>query len=190
VLREDAQAIVFGGYDPGSKGGTVVFNAALTLPHLSLTQGISGKDFWESSGKRVGGNLLSGFGPVLQYQQLYPGITPAVSDDPTYRRQFSIGVSTNLVDFQIRRKSDTDQALLDIQLPVQYFHQLLWDPIGGRPGSPMARGADQIGFGLNIDLHVTRHISIFGQAGGQYSNVGGWGWSPILFGVGVHSEAQ
>lgn len=75
-------------------------------------------------------------------------------------------------------------------MPVQYFHQFLTDPLGGSPGSLAAREAEQFGVGVNIDLHLTSHVSIFGQAGGQYATVGGWAWPPILLGIGLHSEAQ
>jgi hypothetical protein len=80
--------------------------------------------------------------------------------------------------------------VVDVQLQAQYLHQFLSDPLGGPPTAPSAREADQFGFGLNVDLRVTRHISFFGQFGGQVSSAGGLGLSPVLFGLGLHSESQ
>jgi hypothetical protein len=194
-LREDAQAIVFAGYDPGSKGAAGVVNLALTLPHFTLTR-LSGDDFWGQH--RVGINVLSGLGPVLQYQRLAGAVRPGVSDDPVYLSQLSFGASVNLLDLQVRRLTGIDEkgqaqfksALIDIQAPVQYFHQYLTDSLGGRPGSPESREADQFGIGINIDYHLTPHLSIFGQAGGQYSSFGGWSLAPVIIGIGLHSEEQ
>lgn len=194
LLREDAQAIIFGGYDPGSGGGVGIFNAALTFPHLSLTR-IGGDDFWGQ--KRVGVNLGSGIGPVIQYQRIFGGRTPGATDDPFYRSQISFGVGANAVDLQIRHrtigedgKPKYDSAILDVQLPVSYAHQYLTDAIGGSPTSPLSREANQFGAGINIDYHITPHISLIGQFGIQYSNAGGFGLSPFILGIGTHSEAQ
>jgi hypothetical protein len=186
---------LFGGYDPGSKGGAAVVNLALTLPHLTPTR-LSGDDFWGQN--RAGINVLSGFGPVLQYQRLGGAAKPGTSDDPVYLSQLSFGAGVNLLDLQVRRLTGVDEkgqpqfksALVDIQAPVQYFHQFLTDPLGGRPGSPAAREGDQFSIGINIDYHITRRFSLIGQAGRQYSSLGGWAWSPILIGFGLHSEEQ
>ncbi len=189
ILQEDAQTILFTGYDPGSNGLAIIENFALTFPHLSLTRGIHGDDFWETKSKLTGVNVLSGFGPVVQTQQLVNPDKPGPKADPNYRSAFSMGVGVNLVDLQFRRKEDTSQGLVDLQLPLQYVHTFLSDPYGGTPGSPKATEVNQIGIGINVDVHITRHISLFGQAGIQDTN-GTWSFSPFVVGIGLHSEAQ
>jgi hypothetical protein len=199
LLKEDVQAGVFGGYDPGSGGGVLIGNLALTFPHLNpayhLNEEGGSDDFWGSG--RVGFNVLSGLGPVFQYQGILGAPTPSPTSAPLYRSQTSFGLGINVFDLQIRRKTigadgkpDFDAALLDIQGQAQYFHQFLTDPVGGPTSTPSAREADQIGLGLNLDFHLTRHLSIWGQFGGQWSSFGGWGPSPVLLGIGLHSEEQ
>jgi len=192
ILGMDAQAIVFGGYAPGG-GAAFVFNAALTLPHLNLPRLLNGKDYWE--GNRWGFNILSGLGPISQYQSL-GSYTPSPSSEPVYRTQYSFGAGINAFDLQVRRQTGTaehpefERALTDVQFQVQYFHQFLTDPHGGAPNALSGRESNQVGFGINIDYHITPHLSLFGQLGFQYGSVGGWEFAPFLFGVGFHSEEQ
>lgn len=193
----DVQGIVFQGYDPGSKGGATVANLAVTFPHFNpayhFDKSGGSQDFWGEG--RVGVNVLSGVGPIFQYQAL-EAPNPGAAGPPVYRSQTSFGAGVNLLDVQIRRKGGTekdpkyDSALIDIQVPLQGLGQRLGLPLGGPRTTPQGRWAGQGGLGINIDLHLTPNLSLFGQAGGQVGTVGGFGPAPVLFGIGFHTEKQ
>lgn len=199
VLKEDAQAAGLVGYDPVSHGFVEVGNFALTLPHLNLPHVLNmqkGEDYWVKG--RVGVNVASGLGPVIQVQHIDGASTPGGSDDPLYRSQVGFGAGINVVDIQISKQTGVDsegkpifnRPIVDIQGQAQYLHQFLWDPLGGRAGSPSAREAEQFGLGVNLDFHLTPGLSAIVQAGGQYSTAGGWALAPVFIGLALHSEPQ
>lgn len=204
----DVQAIGYGGYDPGSGGGALVGNFALTFPHLSLgyhvdkTTGES-HDFINDEG-RVGVNFFSGLGPIVQYQQILGAPAPpatgpkgAPPPQPVDQSQTSVGAGVNLVDAQVKldrgtsEKPNYDRPLVDVQVPLQVLAQILTDKLGGSPSAPSSVWADQGSVGVNIDIHVTPNLSFFLQPIGlQLSSLTGLGLSPFLLGFGLHTEKQ
>jgi RHS repeat-associated protein len=184
------------GYDFGSKGGAEMTNVALTFPHLNFPRLYPGgpDDFMTIKG-RWQVNFGSGLGPVVQSQQIFGARKPAATDTPVYRSQISFGAGINLVDFQAQwnrgttEKPNYKDALIDFQLQLQGFGQVLANPLGG-PLNSSTRGAGQISLGVNVDIHISPHLSIFIQGGGQYSNFGGWAAAPLFIGFGTHTEAQ
>jgi len=193
----DVQGIIFQGYDPGTRGGATVSSLAVTFPHLNpayhLDSKGSSQDFWGE--RRVGVNVLSGLGPIFQYQALEPP-TPPAGAPPVYRSQTSIGAGINLFDLQVRRQGGTekdpsyDSALIDVQVPLQGLGQRFGLPLGGPTSTPRGLWAGQASLGINIDLHLTPYFSIFAQGGAQFASIGGFGFAPFLLGLGFHTEKQ
>jgi RHS repeat-associated protein len=195
IWRPDFQGVIFGGHDFGSGGPAVQTSAALTFPHLSLTRKLTGDD-WSNDSTRWGYNVLSGAGPVLQFQQL--GASAPTNQQPTYTQQFSYGAAVNLIDVQYRRDVDSgtttpkyEQGLIDFSAQAQLLGQHLWGPSGGAPNAPRSLDAVQFSVGLQVDVHLDRHFSLFVQPPGiQFSSAGPPAPTPFFVGIGFHSEAQ